>query len=72
MHRLDQYDQSIKWYQQAEELAPNDASLLYNMGLVYFDTGDFEESRGYAIRAYELGIEFPALRRKLQEAGHWD
>ncbi len=72
LHRLRQFDPSIEMYLRAEELSPNDANLLYNMGLVYFDIDDFEKSRQYAERAYELGIEFPALRRKLQDVGYWN
>lgn len=71
LHRLERLDQSLEMYQAAEERAPNDANLLYNMGLVHFDRGDYEQSYEYAEEAYSRGIEFPGLRRKLQEAGHW-
>ncbi|MEX1198524.1 MAG: tetratricopeptide repeat protein [Pseudohongiellaceae bacterium] len=72
LHRLGQLDKSLEKYQAAEELAPNDANLLYNMGLVYFDSGNYAESYRYAQAAYSHGIELPGLRRKLQEAGHWE
>lgn len=72
LHRLDLLDQSLEKYQAAEKLAPNDANMQYNMGLVYFDIGNFEQSRRYAKEAYNHGIEFPGLRRKLEEAGHWE
>lgn len=71
LHRLGKLDESLKKYQSAETLAPNDANLLYNMGLVHFDRGDFDESYRYAKEAYSGGIEFTGLRRKLEEAGHW-
>lgn len=71
MHRLGQLELSMEKYRAAEALAPNDANLLYNMGLVLFDSGNFEASYQYAVEAYNYGIEFPGLRRKLEEAGHW-
>jgi len=72
LHRLGELDQSLEMYHEAEELAPNDANLLYNMGLVHFDKGNYDESRRYAQEAYQYGIELPGLRRKLEEAGHWE
>lgn len=72
LHRLGQHEQSLEKYQVAEELAPNDTNLLYNLGLLHFDIGNYEESYQYAVEAYSHGIEFSGLRRKLQEAGHWE
>ena len=72
LHRLGELGQSLEKYQAAEELAPKDANLLYNMGLVYFDSGNYIESRRYAEEAYSFGIQLPGLQRKLEEAGYWD
>lgn len=72
LHRLGQLEQSLEKYQAAEAIAPNDASLLYNMGLLHFDRANYQQSHEYAVKAYNYGIEFPALRRRLQEAGHWE
>lgn len=72
LHRLGRLEESVEKYRTAEELNPTEANLLYNMGLVQFDLGNYEESRRYAIEAYTRGIEFPALRRRLQEAGFWE
>lgn len=72
LHRLGRLEESLEKYQAAEERAPDDANLLYNMGLVQFDTGNYEEARRYAEKAYGHGIGLPGLRRKLQEAGHWE
>ena len=71
LHRLGKLDQSLKHYRVAEKLAPNDANLLYNIGLVLFDSGKFSEAYEYAKRAYDSGMDFPALKRKLQKAGYW-
>lgn len=72
LHRLGHLEESLEKYQAAEERAPDDPNLLYNMGLVHFDSGNYEASRRYAEQAYSHGIELPGLRRKLQEAGHWE
>ncbi len=71
LHRLGHLEQSLEKYEAAKALAPNDANLLYNLGLVHYDNGDYEKSYQYAVEAYNRGIEFPGLRRRLQEAGHW-
>jgi tetratricopeptide (TPR) repeat protein len=72
LHQLGQLDQSLEKYQSAEMLAPDDPNLLYNMGLVTFDRGNFEESQRYAIKAYDNGMALPGLKRKLQSAGYWE
>jgi len=71
LHRLGKLEQSLEKYQTAERLAPNDANLLYNIGLVHFDRKNYSESHRYAVRAYSHGIGLPGLKRKLQQAGHW-
>lgn len=71
LHRLGKLEQSLEHYRAAEQMAPHDPNLLYNYGLALFDAGNYEDSYQYARKAYEYGMEFPALKRKLQQAGHW-
>lgn len=71
LHRLGQLEQSLNRYQTAEELAPMDGNLLYNIGLVHFEIGNYAQAQEYAAKAYSRGITLPGLRRKLQQAGHW-
>ena len=71
LHRLGELDEALEKYQKAEELTPGDANLLYNLGLIHFDLGNFTQAKQYAEKAYSLGIELPGLRRKLQEEGYW-
>lgn len=56
---------------QAEKLKPDEASILYNLGLVYADVGDYDKALGYAHRAYGAGIGLPGLRERLKRVGRW-
>ena len=62
---------AIKQLRIAEELAPENATVQYNLGLAYFDLKDFDRSLSHAKRAYELGFPLPGLRDKLVRAGKW-
>lgn len=48
-----------------------DANVAYNLGLAYFDAGDFGKSLENAHEAYRLGFPLPGLRDKLKRAGKW-
>lgn len=72
LHLMGQLPQSLEKYQTAERLAPDDPNLLYNIGLVNFDSGNYAESLRYAIKAYNHGMALPGLKRKLQKVGYWD
>jgi len=71
LHRLGNLEQSLEHYRTAESIAPTDPNLLYNYGLALFDAGEYKASYEHARKAYDYGIQFPALKRKLQEIGHW-
>lgn len=72
LHRMGKLRDSMQHYHRAEALSPNDANLLYNIGLAHFDLREYGEALRYAKRAYANGIAFPGLKRKLQKAGHWN
>lgn len=55
----------------ARGLVGGDASVYYNMGLVYFDLKQYDEALEYAHRAYALGFPLPGLRNMLVKAGRW-
>lgn len=55
----------------AESLAADNARVHYNVGLVFFDLGDFDRARLHAHKASELGFELPGLAGKLKKAGKW-
>ena len=56
---------------EAEELAGENANLLYNIGLVYLDLGDSTKALEYAHRAYSMGFPLEGLRNRLKRAGKW-
>jgi tetratricopeptide (TPR) repeat protein len=55
----------------AERLESENANIIYNTGLIYFDLKEYDKSLSYARRAYGLGFPLPGLRDKLRRAGKW-
>lgn len=55
----------------ADASESKDANVAYNLGLAYFDAGDFGKSLDNAHSAYRLGFPLPGLRDKLKRAGKW-
>lgn len=62
---------AIKQLEQASTLAGEDANIHYNLGLAYFDVGDYPKSLRHAQEAYRLGFPLAGLRKKLEKAGKW-
>ena len=56
---------------EALELGTPSPNIDYNIGLVFFDLGEFEKSLQSAHRAYAGGFSLPGLRNKLTQAGKW-
>jgi tetratricopeptide (TPR) repeat protein len=48
-----------------------DPNLNYNLGLAYFDLGDYDKALEQAKTAYSLGFPLPGLRDKLKRANKW-
>lgn len=51
--------------------AGDNAFTAYNAGMLYFDAKQFDKARAQALRAAELGLPWPDLRRRLEAAGEW-
>ena len=64
-------DDAIKVLQEADAMAPGDANLAYNMGLLYFDKKQYAQALEYAHKAYLAGFPLPGLREKLKREGQW-
>lgn len=68
LHKIQRYDSALERYRKAEKVAPNDAELLYNMGLLHLDRNELEQARKYAEKAYALKYPLPGLKRRLERA----
>jgi tetratricopeptide (TPR) repeat protein len=47
------------------------ANFQYNLGLAYFQVGDYEKARSQAYKAKELGFELEGLKNMLTRVGQW-
>ncbi|HEX6834429.1 MAG TPA: hypothetical protein VF132_12910 [Rudaea sp.] len=54
-----------------DERQKQDANLLYNLGLGYFDVGRYDEAVALAKRAHALGFPLNGLENKLRQANKW-
>jgi tetratricopeptide (TPR) repeat protein len=69
--RRGQRDEAREHIKVAEQFAKDNGAISYNLGLLYFELGDYERSMSFAKQAYELGLDLPGLRQKLTKAGKW-
>ena len=69
--RVGRQAEALRQFEVAEKLTPDDSILLYNMGLVLVDLGDYPRASSYAEKAYAAGVDLPGLREKLIKAGYW-
>jgi tetratricopeptide (TPR) repeat protein len=69
--RAGQTKNAIRELEAARDALPQDANVQYNLGLAYFDAGDFANSLQAAKLAYALGFPLPGLKQKLVHAGKW-
>lgn len=63
---------AIRHLELARQFGEGNANLHYNLGLAYFELGDYDRALLEARRAYELGFPLSGLRDKLQAAGRWE
>ncbi|WP_230969277.1 tetratricopeptide repeat protein [Nitrogeniibacter aestuarii] len=56
---------------KAREQAPNNPNIFYNLGLVSFKLGDYDDALEFAHKAYSKGFPLPGLRNMLKRAGKW-
>ena len=68
LHKRGKYEAALTEYQRAEEMNPDYAELIYNIGLLYLDLKKFDRAREYADRARALGYPLQGLRRRLNAA----
>jgi tetratricopeptide (TPR) repeat protein len=71
LQRTGRQKEALESYKTALQLDPNSLNAHYNLGLLYFDMGQYALSNEHAQRSYALGAPYPGLRDKLQRAGKW-
>lgn len=59
---------ALSMLKAAVEMAPENATINYNLGLVYMKLKDYDNAKIYADKAYSLGFPLPGLRNQLAEA----
>lgn len=64
-------DEALSQLNAAEELDPDNPTLHYNLGLLYFKKNDFVQSRRHAKIAYDQNFPLPGLKEKLISVGQW-
>lgn len=67
-----QADKATEQLKEAVSLQPENATINYNLGLLYMQRKNYEEARNYARKAYELGFPLPGLKNQLMQAGKWE
>ena len=55
----------------ASRLAPEQATIQYNLGLMYVKKKEYDKASAHAQKAYALGFPLPGLKNKLKAAGKW-
>jgi tetratricopeptide (TPR) repeat protein len=63
--------EAVAKLEEGAALDERDANIQYNLGLAYFDVGQYEKALKSAHRAYAAGFPLPGLREKLKRAGKW-
>lgn len=71
LYRAKRLPAAVTSLEKAVKLDPDSINAHYNLGLVYFETKQFELANAHAQRAYQLGASVPGLRDKLKRAGQW-
>jgi hypothetical protein len=72
LYSLGQIDRASQIFRQGLNYEPDNITLNYNLGLVYFKQQDYAKARTYAKKAYAAGYPLPGLKNKLIEVHQWD
>jgi tetratricopeptide (TPR) repeat protein len=62
---------AIEIFEAALAVDPKSVDAHYSLGLLYFESGEYDKAVVHARAAYDAGYPLPGLKRKLQQAGHW-
>jgi tetratricopeptide (TPR) repeat protein len=61
----------IEQLEKALSLGLDSGNAHYNLGLAFFEVGEYSRSASHAIRAYQLNFALPGLKEKLRKIGKW-
>ncbi|MGK5065123.1 ABC transporter permease [Janthinobacterium sp. LB3P112] len=62
---------ALEQLDSASRLAPEQATIQYNLGLMYVKKKEYDKASAHAQKAYALGFPLPGLKNKLKAAGKW-
>ena len=71
LHKTGHLQAALEQYDAASQMMSESPELQYNLGLLHFDLGNFDESLEYAHLAYAAGFPLPGLKKRLSTSGHW-
>ena len=71
LYRWKKYGRAEEEFHKAEALAPDDANIAYNLGLLYVEMKQWDKAMSYAQKAYAKGYSLPGLKNLLVSAGKW-
>jgi len=66
-HKRKKYKKALKQYKISEAINESNVELLYNIGLLYVDTGKKELAKQYAKRVYTQGYPLQGLQNKINK-----
>lgn len=67
--RLRRFDLADRAYEQANDLGPQDATMLNNIGYSMLLRGDLKQARRYFLKAYELDPGNPMIQNNIELLG---
>lgn len=70
LHRMERREEALEYYRKAEQLDSSNVQLMYNLGLLLCDLGEYQEAKEYSDKVYASGFPLPGLKNKLTKAGH--
>jgi tetratricopeptide (TPR) repeat protein len=72
LYGIGQAERAMPMLKKALEIAPDNASVNYNLGIAYFRARQYDLAVKHAKVAYQHDFPFDGLRNMLVGAGKWD
>lgn len=65
------YAKALEQFLKMREMGDLRPTMTYNIGLMYLGMKDYVNAMKFADEAYSQGVDLPALRDRLKQAGKW-